>query len=152
MAAAQQALLLDIQTRLDQTHKHNESLKRLLKRQGDLLTRLQRHQARTSELPFGQITFRNGEPLDYKGNTVPLPLAAFSETFSLDATFHFDKLSFDGLKTSTTRPTHCISGFSQVCACERSALSHGRACMSVSSSNPPTSFSCAAYVTSAHFC
>ena len=70
-----QALLLDMQTRLDQTDQHNESLKSLLKRQGDLLTRLQRHQARTSELAFGQITFRNGEPLDYKGNTVQLPPA-----------------------------------------------------------------------------
>jgi hypothetical protein len=84
-------------------------LKRL---QGDLLTRLQRHQARTSELAFVQITFRNGEPLDYKGNAVPLPLAAFSEKCSLDATFDFDKLSLDGLKTST-RPNHFISGFSQ---------------------------------------
>ncbi len=70
MAAAQQALLLDMRTRLDQADQHNESLKRLLKRQGDLLTRLQRHQARTSELAFGQITFRNGEPLDYS-HTLP---------------------------------------------------------------------------------
>ena len=90
MSEAQQALLLDTQTRLDEAYIHDESLKRLLKRlQGDLLTRLQRHQARTSELAFGQITFRNGEPLDYKGNAVALPLAAFNEKCCLDATFHF---------------------------------------------------------------
>jgi hypothetical protein len=61
-----QALLLDLETRLDQAQTHNGFLKRLVKQQGELLKRLARDHARTCKLAFGQITFQNGEPLGRK--------------------------------------------------------------------------------------